>query len=544
MEERPGFMEGSVTLALRRTPRALIAVALLAAATAVASPARAAVPKLDWRGCGLGAQCATAEVPLDYTHPGGDQITLALSRIPARDQAHRIGSLFVNFGGPGGSGADTVRAIGSGLFAGVNDRFDIVGFDPRGVGDSKPSIDCQANQETEGVAAQPFFTPENLDRNGLLDRVHGYIDQCLKLNPGILPYVSTANVARDMDELRQAVGDDKLSYLGFSYGTFLGATYAAMFPKNYRALVLDGALDADEYINRPVENVREQTEGFEREFGRFMQACAAHQDVCQFGGDDPWTAFDELAEKADVTPIPASGDDPRPVDGDDIRAATTQAVYAKQLWPFLAVALGLAEAGDGVGIRVISDFFYGRLDDGRYDPLFDRFFAISALEGVFPSDVDTLLAGGEHSWALFDHFWFNAGYSDVPWGLYPVEPRGVFRGPFSVPSSSPTVLVVGTTGDPATPSRGAKRVVRELDSARLLTMRGDGHTAYGGNSVCIDAAVDAYLKELIVPAAGTTCRQQVPFELPTNRAQALSTGNTHRSYVALGKIIRRFPGGR
>src|SRR5438093_6081744 len=257
-------MEGSMTQAPRRARRAYLVVALVALTAAVAPPARAAAPALDWKPCvdAAGFDCATAAVPRDYSDPKGPQIKLAVTRLPAQDSAHRIGSLFVNFGGPGAPGVEVVKAIGAGLFGNLNQRFDIVGFDPRGVGESSPSIDCKVNQETAGVYAQPFVTPEDLDVTALLKRNNDYVDRCIALNGDILPYVSTANVARDMDVLRQAVGDDKLSYLGFSYGTFLGATYASLFPHRYRALVLDGALDADAYINRPMFTAREQTEGF------------------------------------------------------------------------------------------------------------------------------------------------------------------------------------------------------------------------------------------------------------------------------------------
>ncbi|HEY3019626.1 MAG TPA: alpha/beta hydrolase [Solirubrobacteraceae bacterium] len=530
-----------MTQAPRRARRAYLVVALLAVTAVVASPARAATPALDWKPCAdaAGFQCATATVPRDYSDAKGAQIKLAVVRLPAQDTAHRIGSLFVNFGGPGGPAVEVIKAIGAGLFGNLNQRLDIVGFDPRGVGESSPSIDCKINQETAGIWAQPFVTPENLDEAALVARTRDYIDRCIALNGDILPFVSTANVARDMDALRQAVGDDKLTYLGFSYGTFLGATYASMFPHRYRALVLDGALDADAYINRPLFTAREQTEGFERALGRFMQACAVHQDVCRFGGEDPWNALDELIERAEQTPIAASGDDPRPITGDDIRAAAIQAVYAKQLWPLLAISLSLADAGDGVGIRLIVDFFYGRLPDGTFDPLADRFFSISALELQYPRDVGTFLDAGLNSWGMFEHFWWNAGYGELPWGLYTVRPRGIYTGPFQTASDSPTILVVGTTYDPATPYRGARKLVRELGTARLLTMRGDGHTAYGGNSECIDAAVDGYLLDGTLPPAGTVCRQQVPFAFPPlSQARALSTGKEHRFNRVLSRILR------
>src|SRR4051794_20600209 len=315
-------------------------------ATAGATPGNVHVT-LDWSDCAdaPGFQCATAQLPRDYDSPNASKLSIAVTRLPARDQKNKVGSLFVNYGGPGGDGVSTTQAVGADLFGALNERFDIVGFDPRGVGESRPSIDCHANQVREGVYSQPFATPENLDRDAFVAKVRGYISKCTTANGAILPYVSTANVARDMDVLRDAVGDDRLNYLGFSYGTFLGATYAALFPQQYRSLVLDGALDADEYINRPLDSLSEQSAGFERAIGRFMQACAVHQDACLgFGGDDPSAALDTLVEQANQTPIPAAGG---AVGGDDVLAATVQAVYAKQLWPLLAQALSLAANGNG-----------------------------------------------------------------------------------------------------------------------------------------------------------------------------------------------------
>jgi pimeloyl-ACP methyl ester carboxylesterase len=508
----------------RFASRALVLLCLLVATLVAPAPAMSADkpdrgPALEWRDCGDGFQCATFEVPRDYDHPGGRTLELALIRLPAQDQSRRIGSLFVNYGGPGAPGVGITRAIGKDLFATLGDRFDIVSFDPRGVGESKPAIDCQANQETEGIYRQPFPTPENLDVGALVDVNRRYIARCLALNPGILPYVSTANVARDLDLLREAVGDERLTYLGFSNGTFLGATYASLFPHRYRALVLDGALEADQYINRPMEQLREQSSGFERALGRFFQACAANQTACHgFGGEDPWGAFDELVERLAADPQPASPEGPRPVDGDDALAAAIIAIYAKQNWPFLAEALAAAHAGDDSLLRQLTDAFYGRRPDGSYDPFTDRYFTIGAVEQRYTSNIQTYLDAGRHSWGLFDHAWWNAGYVELPYGLYPVRPRGVYRGPFRASASAPTTLVIGTTYDPATPYRMAKRLVAELGNARLLTMRGDGHTAYGGNSPCIDAAVDAYLEDRALPPPGTICRQEVPFAAPVAAA--------------------------
>src|SRR5215207_951183 len=210
----------------QRPRRGLIAaVCALAATLIIGVPAASATqaPTLKWRACGdAGAQCATAKVPKDYDSPSRGTLKLAVAKSPATDQKHKLGSLFFNFGGPGAPAAIYVEVFGADLFPALNERFDIIGMDPRGVGDSEPAIDCHANQETEGFYSEPFQTPENLDVGALFRKDRRYIGKCLNDNPGILPYVSTANVARDMDGLRQAVGDKKLTYLGFSYGTFLG----------------------------------------------------------------------------------------------------------------------------------------------------------------------------------------------------------------------------------------------------------------------------------------------------------------------------------
>jgi pimeloyl-ACP methyl ester carboxylesterase len=487
-------------------------------------------PKLKWEPCGdAGAQCATTTVPKDYDAPSQGTLNLAVAKSPATDQAHKLGSLFFNFGGPGAPAAIYVEFFGADLFPALNQRFDIIGMDPRGVGDSQPSIDCHANQEAEGFYSEPFQTPENLDVGALFRKDRGYIQKCINDNPGILPYVSTANVARDMDGLRKAVGDSKLTYLGFSYGTYLGATYASLFPNKYRALVLDGPVDATKYANKPSEDLLEQSSGFERELGRFLQACAVDQVACSgFGGTDPWDALDQLIDFADANPIPAPGyaADPRPIKGDDIRGAVFAELYAKFLWGDLAKALADASHGDGSDIRrMIDEDWFGRNPDGTYDPGGDRYFTITAADQTYShKNLGQYFDLGDLAWGLFDHVYVNNGYSELNYGLYPIQGRDTFKGPFHVPHSSPTILVVDTTYDPATPYRGGKRLARDLGQTRLLTMRGDNHTAYQGNSPCIDEKVEAYLINLALPPAGTSCKQDVPFEAPAQQLQAQSLG--------------------
>ena len=525
--------------------RAVALACVLFGALSSAAGAQQA-PKLDWQPCGeAGAQCATATVPKDYDSPSKGTLELAVAKSPATDPAHKIGSLFFNFGGPGAPAAIYVEAFGADLFPALNKNFDIIGMDPRGVGASEPTIDCHANQETEGFYSEPFQTPEIVDFGALVAKDRGYIQKCLDNNPGILPYVSTANVARDMDGLRQAVGDQKLTYLGFSYGTYLGATYASLFPNRYRALVLDGPVDADNYANHPSQGLLEQTAGFERELGRFLQACAVDQVACSgFGGKDPWDALDQLIDKADASPIPAPNyaPDPRPIKGDDIRAAAFAELYAKFLWGDLAKAVADAANGDGSGIRqIVDEGWFGRdPDTGEFGNGTDLYFTITAADQTYPhNNLGQYLDLGDLAWGMFDHFYVNNGYVELNYGLYPVRGRDTFKGPFHVPNSSPTILVVDTTYDPATPYRGGKRLARDLGQSRLLTMRGDNHTAYLGNSACIDEHVEAYLIDRTVPPAGTTCVQNVPFEAPPPPSKGLSARAAARRQ--LPRLLRARP---
>jgi pimeloyl-ACP methyl ester carboxylesterase len=501
-----------------------LTVLVLGAGTPVATaqspaaepPAVPAAP-LAWAGCGTtaeataaGVECAIADLPMDYDEPDGSRVQIAVARVPATDQANKIGSLFFNFGGPGGPAVEYLQAAGAGLFSTLNERFDIVGFDPRGVGQSTPAIDCQVDQETQGIYSVPVPTPLDIDVEAYVAKVQGYVDACLANNGEILEHVSTANVARDMDVLRAAVGDDKLSYLGFSYGTFLGATYASLFPDNHRAMVLDGPVDADEYINDPLSGIATQTAGFEQALARFTEACAVDQAACSgFGGTDPYLAYDQLLAAAEAQPIPADGytPDPRPVTADDIRALTLRLLYAKPLWGLLGDILAKTAAGDGSTVREL-------LDQAVYadSASADRYFTIGASEQRYPQgDLEVYLDRGAESWASFPHFWSNSGYAELNYALWPAHDEDAFAGPFDVPESSATPLVIGTTYDPATPYSGAVRLVEDLGNARLLTMEGDGHTAYGGNSACIDGATETYLVDGLLPAPGTVCQQEVPF---------------------------------
>jgi pimeloyl-ACP methyl ester carboxylesterase len=501
---------------------------LLAAAPGASAKNGPNADQLNWKPCGkAGAQCATAAVPLDYDKPRGEKLHLAVAKAPATGK--KIGSLFFNFGGPGAPTAPYVEAFGSQIFPpALTSRFDIIGMDPRGTGDlgGENSVECDTNAEQESIYSMPFPTPFNLDAGALIRKDQRYQRKCLdRSSHKVLDHTSTADVARDLDFMRQAVGDDKMTYLGFSYGTVLGATYASLFPQKMRAVVLDGPVDANRYMNRPMQWLKVQTAGFERALQRFFQACAADQVNCQgFGGNDPHQAFDDLADAADAHPIPAAGyaSDPRPIKGDDIRGAGTAAMYSKFSWGDLADGLAKASHGDGSKIRqLVDENFYGRdQQTGQYDPLNDRYFILGANEQKYRrGDVGSYLEAGEDCWELFDHVYDNCGYVELNYGLWPVQAHDVFRGPFRVPKSAATPLVVDTTYDPATPYRGGQLLARDLGNARLLTMKGDGHTAYGnGSPDCIDPAVENYLVNRVLTPPGKKCQQEVPFEKPEEAA--------------------------
>ncbi len=301
----------------------VLAVALLAPAVAPAAerttPEGVAVPELDWRDCDDGFECATAAVPRDYARPWGPKVRLALIRRPAVDQENRIGSLFLNPGGPGGSGVEFVRTAPPPAFQLVS-KFDVVGFDPRGVGGSEPAVDC--DEPTEGY--EPM-TPDTFDLRTLLQRGRTLSRLCQNRSEGFLASLTTANVARDLDLLRAAVGDRQLSYLGVSYGGLIGETYASLFPGRARALVLDSPVDGDVWLNHPFEAAEEQLVGFEASLDRFFAACAAAPDTCRFGAGSPGApedAFDALLARLDETPLDLG--DGRTVDGDLLRAVTIE----------------------------------------------------------------------------------------------------------------------------------------------------------------------------------------------------------------------------
>ena len=303
-------------------------------------------------------------------------------------------------------------------------------MDPRGVGQSRPAIDCKADQETQGIYGQPFTRPASLDVDALLARAHAYVDRCVQRNGDVLRHVSTANVARDIDGLRRALGERRISYLGYSYGTLLGATYARLFPRRYRAMVLDGPLDADAYINRPQRALAAQTTGFEDAFRRFEAASGR-----SMGG------VDRLLRRLDADPAPVPGG--RTLDGDDARAGISIALYSRADWPTLDYALSAARGGNPRVLRALADIFYGRRRNGTYDPESDGYFAIGATEQRYTDALGPYLREGRRSFARHPHFWFNNGYSELSYRGYPARDADAYAGPWRLPRAAPQAAARG-----------------------------------------------------------------------------------------------------
>jgi pimeloyl-ACP methyl ester carboxylesterase len=479
-------------------------VTILISATALAEDSarrpKPIVPKLLWTDCGGRFQCTTAQVPLDYDHPFARSIEVALIRRPATDPTSRIGSLFLNPGGPGLSGVDFVRTAPPPAFQ-LFAQFDIIGFDARGVGASRPAVvDCGVSPSY----AIPYPRTSTISNRAFLDQARAYGETCRKMNREILPHLSTADVARDLDLLRAAVGDERLNYIGLSYGTVIGATYATMFPGRTRAMVLDSPIDVQLYYDDPVKQWREHAASHEHVLQRFLAACAASQGKCSFGGADPTAALDLLLARLDQDPIHSSDpSDSRALSGDHVRAVLEEILRTRRLWPVLAEALSKADAGDA---RMMLELFDSIPGNSSTDDFQTAVLAVDQRDGRRPAHEYFDLI--ERSERRLPHFWFLSGHWDLVRAIWPVDDHDAFRGRIRNPATAAPILVIGMTHDPATPYVQAQRLTRDLGNARLLTFEADGHGAATTFDPCVIQAMVLYVTQGVVPAAGAVCVQQ------------------------------------
>ncbi|XKK63933.1 alpha/beta hydrolase [Streptomyces sp. ARC32] len=486
------------------------------AATATLAPLPKATPaelspyyeqKLAWRDCGVpGFQCATMKAPLDYAEPADGDVRLAVARKKATGPGKRLGSLLVNPGGPGGSAIGYLQQYaGIGYPAKVRAQYDMVAVDPRGVARSEP-VECLDGREMDAYT-QTDVTPDDAgETDELVDAYKEFAEGCGADAPKLLRHVSTVEAARDMDVLRAVLGDEKLTYVGASYGTFLGATYAGMFPDRTGRLVLDGAMDP----SLPARRLNlEQTAGFETAFQSFAKDCVRQSD-CPLGDKDTTpdqvgknlkSFFDDL----DAKPLPAGDADGRKLTESLATTGVIAAMYDEGAWQQLRESLTSAiKEKDGAGLLILSDSYYEREADGGYSNLMFANAAVNCLDlpAAFssPDEVRDALPDFEKASPVFGE---GLAWSSLNCTYWPVKPTGE---PHRIEAAGATpIVVVGTTRDPATPYRWAEALSDQLSSGRLLTYEGDGHTAYGRGSSCIDAAINTYLLTGTAPKDGTRC---------------------------------------
>ncbi|HEY7487829.1 MAG TPA: alpha/beta hydrolase [Streptosporangiaceae bacterium] len=454
-----------------------------------------------WRDCQGSFQCATVKVPVDYSKPGSGDLKIAMIRLPAKNKSNRIGSLLTNPGGPGGSGIEFLRGSATEFSQSLRNRFDLVGFDPRGVGASEP-IQCLSDRQLDKYFATDSSPDDQSEINDLVAEGKQFAGGCKAESERLLPYVGTLNAARDIDVLRAALGDRQLSYLGISYGTYLGAAYADQFPKNVRAMVLDGAVDPKLSIE---ETNLQQAKGFETALKAFATDCVKQPD-CPLGSDvnGALDKVSELLAQTDKTPLNNSLGDGRQVTEALAAAGIASALYLKELWPTLRLALSQAiQSRDGTLLLRLSDALVERKEDGTYSSLMEANMAVNCVDKPYPelAQFEKDAATAKKDAPRFGPF--------IVWGSLPCaywstkvtqEPRALTA------AGAKPIVVVGTTRDPATPYSWAQGLSSELESGVLLSLDGDGHSAYLQHNNCITRAVDNYLIDESVPKDGTLCK--------------------------------------
>lgn len=432
----------------------------------------------NWEDCGV-LQCAALQVPLDWDDLDGDSLSLAIARRPAEGDSE--GSVLVNPGGPGGSGIELLDYVFmADPFDELRDRFDIVGWDPRGTNGSE-AVDCDAPVE-EFRTLDP--SPDDSAEAGELTDVAAEIaGDCERAAGDRLAHISTDDTVKDMEAIRRALGDERLSFYGFSYGTALGAFYAEQFPERVRAIVLDGVIDPDADL---ATYLAAQTRGFERALDAMLDSCGVS---CPDGGAA--ALYDRLADRVERAPIGTGSNTVGPA---ELATAAISATYSPDGGPAFADALQEADDGDPTALLMLAEQYYGT----DYTP----YMSIECIDQAHPE--------GDAEWAAFvddleelsPRLGGSIGNELLPCANWPVDP--VAPRPFPTATGSNPILVVGNTGDAATPFNQAEAMAEGLDNAVLVTHEGTGHTSYG--NACVDGITAAYLVDLTLPAEDTVCR--------------------------------------
>ncbi len=453
--------------------------------------------KIAWTACAGGFQCGTLQVPLDYSNPGARTISLALIRKPATGPVNPISSsLLINPGGPGESGVEFLRGDASAL-TNLNKHFNLVGWDPRGVAASTP-VTCVDAPTLDNYLSMDSVLDDAQEKQAAIQANKDFAAGCQRRSGDLLPYMGSANTARDMDQIRAALGDSKLTYLGFSYGTYYGEWYAHLFPTNVRALSLDSVVDPAVSAN---DSLYGQVVGFEQNLQAFLADCRARGTACTYGRTgDPGAKLTALMTRLDSTPMNVGN---RQLTRSLAMTGVLQILYDQSLWSYLDQALTAVDRNDGRLLLFWADFYDKRNPDGSYGNLLNGAYDSEfCLDFPAPTDLatyDQLAAKFAQASPLFGPW---SVYANLQCAYWPVKSKTP-QGPLTA-QGAPPILLVGGTNDPATPYADAQSVNRQISGSVLLTRQGNGHGSYG-TSACITDAEDAYLIDLTVPAAGTVC---------------------------------------
>ncbi|HKC18272.1 MAG TPA: alpha/beta hydrolase [Candidatus Dormibacteraeota bacterium] len=451
---------------------------------------------LVWYRCGGSFQCSSVTVPLDYSNPSRGTIDIAISRLPATNPSQRIGSLLINPGGPGASGVDYLRNRGLHQLLLLNRRFDLVSWDPRGVGRSSP-VRCLTDKQRDANTLIDPVLDDPTEKQAYLQEAQALARACEQNSGSLLPYVDTASAARDMDIIRAALDESKVTYLGFSYGTFLGEVYAHLYPTHVRALVLDGVVDstvpADQWLVQ-------RAAGVERNLQAFYAYCRSRFG-CLFGASgDPSGRLTAFLQRLETKPLPVRN---RKLTRGMALTAILSYVVFPNAWDALSSALNAADDGDGSALMLIYDAAVGRHSDGTYTRgESDAATAINCLDDrPIAGDLATYDDLGTQLSAASPIFGPAFQYSLAVCSVWPVKPKHLLD---LAVQGAPPILLVGADGDPLTPLSDAQAVSRRIPGSVVLTRIGVGHTSYS-ESACVQTAVNQYLSNLTLPASGTAC---------------------------------------
>lgn len=456
---------------------------------------------LRWESCHNGFQCARADAPLDWEDPSRDSIELALIRTVATGD--RLGSLLINPGGPGASGVSFVaESLDFAVSARLQSSYDIVGFDPRGVGESS-AVDCY--DDPDALTAYLYdVSPHEVGSEAWIDDIEQSAAEfgaaCLEHTGELLGYVDTVSAARDLDLLRAILGDSKLNYLGYSYGTLLGATYAELYPQNTGRLVLDGAIDPS---TTDFEVTATQAQGFESALRAYLADCMTGTN-CPFRGtvDEAMGDIRALLDSLAASPLRSS--DGRQLGSGAMFNAIILPLYSVSTWPYLTdLFIEVMQGKSELAFR-LADSYYGRAEDGTFaDNSTEAFIAINCLDYEATGTRDTLRAEAAKLARLAPVLGPQMSYGGTSCDDWPFPPTRQ-RGPIVAEGSGP-IVVVGTTNDPATPYKWAVALVDQLENGFLVTYDGEGHTAYNKSNACVNDAVDGYFIDGIVPKTDPLC---------------------------------------